>query len=331
MSKNYAITRVKKHRHLSQLVYLLNHHLRSVMVPNADPTKAHKNEILLQRDVQDFLEEVPKGSKKNACRFVDCIFAASRFDTPEQAKQWEKSTFEFIKKEFGEENLALVVVHNDETTKHIHVIFKPVNPNTKKLGAGHWFDGRMKMKAYQERYFQSVKDLGFDRGDPAKRAHHTTIKEFYAQVNKSAEQAQADADYFKKLLHQLHRDLKNISIWDAFKPGNFYEKMKPKFGKAYKKGKEVFAYKAYSQVEKIEEENHQLAQELQNLRDKLEALTGSPNPSWVDVQKHSEVLTAEAEKSRAAALPVKGVAVEIKEGLQAQPETPTANKKRKIQ
>lgn len=296
MSKNFAITRVQKYSHVSQATYLINHHLRLVAVANADPTRAEKNEIIVQKDVMAFLQEVPKGSKKNACRFVDCLFTASRFDSPEQSREWQKSTLDFIKKEFGEDNLALVVVHNDERTKHIHVIFKPVNPKTNKLGAGHWFDGRLKMKAYQERYFQAVKHLKFERGDPNKRAHHTTLKEHYSQVNKSAEHAQKEVDDFKKALVRLHNEAKNFSLKDIFQPSKFFERLRPNFARVMKKGKEVLHYQAYNRVEEHEHRSIKLDEENKNLRHKLEALTGSENPTWVTVQKHSEVLAAEAEK-----------------------------------
>lgn len=311
MSKNYAITRVKKYSHVSQVSYLVSHHLRLVDVPNADPTRAKKNEIIVQKNVMEFLQEVPKGSKKNACRFVDCIFTASRFDTPEQAREWQNSTIDFIKKEFGIDNLALVVVHNDERTKHIHVIFKPVNPKTNKLGAGHWFDGRLKMKAYQERYFQAVKHLKFERGDTAKRAEHTTIKEWYLQVNKSAEQAQKEVESFKRSLLEVQQQAKNFSFLDRLSPANFLERLRPKLGKAFKKGKEVLTYQAYNQVEKTQHRSQTLEEENRALREKLEALTGSPNPNWVDVDKHSKVLSAYAEKNGTQVLPNEGVEVRL--------------------
>lgn len=326
MPKNYAITRVEKYSHISQVSYLVNHHLRLVEVANADPTRAKKNEVLVQKNVMEFLQDVPKGSKKNACRFVDCLFTASRFDTPEQAREWQKATVEFIKKEFGEQNLALVVVHNDERTKHIHAIFKPVNPHTKKLGAGYWFDGRLKMKAYQERYFQAVKHLKFERGDPNKRAHHTTLKEHYAQVNKSAEEAQKEVESFKRSLLEVQQQAKNFSFLDRFKPSNFLARLRPKLGKAFKKGEKVLTYQAYNQVEKTEHRSKTLEEENKALRDKLEALTGSPNPNWVDIQKHSTVLSAHAEKTRTQVLQKEGVAVEV----QVEPEPVTVTKKLKI-
>jgi len=99
--KNYAITRIKKHASVKSASYLVNHHLRLAEVANADPQKAKKNETLFQvPDIQAFLNDVPKGTKKNACRFVDVLFTASRFDTKQQFEDWKKASWEFAKKTF---------------------------------------------------------------------------------------------------------------------------------------------------------------------------------------------------------------------------------------
>lgn len=327
MPKNYAIARIKKYSHVSQVTYLVNHHLRLVPVPNADPKRAHKNEVLVQKDVVDFLEDVPKGSKKNAVRFVDCVFAGSRFDTPQQEKEWQEATFDFIKKEFGEDNLALVVVHNDETTKHIQVIFKPVNPKTKKLGAGHWFDGRVKMKSYQDRYFNAVKHLGFERGDPSKKAEHTTLKEHYAQVNKSADAAEQEVQDLKKSLGRLKKEVQDFSVMDIFKPAKFMDRVKPHLYRVLKKGKEVLQYQAYNQVEQKEQKSKRLAEENEALRHKLEAITGVENPNWVEVKKYADVVSADAEKGTEV-LKKKGVGVE--ESLAKKPTMPETKSTKKL-
>lgn len=296
MAKNYAITRIEKYSHVSQASYLLNHHLRLVEVANADPEKKNKNTVVVQKNVMEFLNDTPAGSKKNACRFVDVLFTASRFEDKKQADEWEKATIAFAKKEFGAENIALMVTHNDERTKHMHVIFKPVNPKTKKLGAGHWFDGRMKMKAYQERYFKAVEHLDFDRGDPLKRAHHTTLKEHYAQVNKSASEAKKQVEEFQEALKDLREETKNITLMDMVRPVRFVDRLKPKFQKVFKKGKEILKHQAFNELEQKEQNTQKLAEENQNLKDKLLAMTGKENPNWVEVDKYSEALTAIAEE-----------------------------------
>jgi len=283
--KNYAITRIKKHASVKSATYLINHHLRLADVHNADPKRKNKNEVLHRLDdIQKFLNEVPKGTKSNACRFVDVLFTASRFDNKQQFEQWKTATWEFAKRQFGEDNIALAVVHNDETTPHFHLIFKPVNPKTGKLGAGHWFDGRKKMQQYQDAYHRSVANLGFDRGEPGSRAKHKTIRQFYRDVSI----AQEELKTFSKAFNEIDKQLKNVSIWDRLKPSNLQKKIKLQLVTAYKSASKILLFKQVLQTEKVTEQNKQLLKQIDTLKDKLELATGYENPSYVQVQQFTD-------------------------------------------
>ncbi|MDN7735239.1 MobV family relaxase [Burkholderia orbicola] len=274
--KNYAITRIKKYRSVGSASYLLNHHLRLVEVANADPSKKAQNTVLMHKpNIMGFLNEVPKGSKSNACRFVDVVFTATEFTSKKQRDEWVQASMDFALKEFGEDNIALAVLHMDEKTPHIHLIFKPVNPKTNKLGAGYWFDGRLKMKSYQDRYFKGVEALGFDRGDPNKRAHHKTISQYYKDL------ARAEDSYkkFEKDLVDLYKEIGQTSVWDRLKPTTLQGKLKPLFGKVIKSAKKVMAVKELMQVEAVSQKNSTLIDQVEHLQMKLQDLTGSPNPS----------------------------------------------------
>lgn len=284
---NYAITRIKKHTTMASASYLINHHMRLVHVANADPSKK-KNNVTLEKkdDLMGFLSEVPKGTKRNACRFVDVIFTATEFKDKRQLDEWVKSTMTFARKEFGADNIALAVLHKDETTPHIHVIFKPVNPKTKKLGAGYWFDGRAKMQSYQDRYHKAVEPLGFERGDPAKRAHHKTIKEFYSGLEKSKK---AYAEYHKSLF-ELYEQVEKVSLWDRLNPAKLQATLKPFFVKVSAKAKKVIGLKEFLEVDKTTKQNAKLLDQLEYQAMQLKSLTGSPNPTPNQVQDLSKVL-----------------------------------------
>lgn len=273
--KNYAITRIKKHKAGSSAKYLINHHLRSVAVANADPDREHLNKVLFQvENVEEFLAKAPAGTKCNATRFVDVIFTASRFESKEQLDQWVKSTMEFAQEEFLAKNIALAVLHMDESTPHIHVLWKPVNPKTKKLGAGHWFDGKNKMKTYQDKYFSKVKHLAFDRGTPGSRAKHTTIKQFY----KNVKNAKVNTLDIHKELDKLEKTLKKTSVWDTLK-GNLFDAFKPIFANLSKQARAVAIQAELNQTAKKSEETKKLADRVAFLEMKLKDLTGSENPS----------------------------------------------------
>lgn len=278
MTKNYAIARIKKYSRVGQVGYLVNHHLRYVEVANADPKI--KNEVLHQvEDVKKFLEDIPKGSKKNAVRFIDCLFTASRFEDKRQLEQWKKKTMDFVKETYGAENIALAVLHKDETTDHMHVIIKPINPKTKKLGAGWLFDGRDKMQAYQDKYHLAVGNLGFSRGVKGSRAKHQTIKQFYRKIA----QAEIEANEFKTQLAEAVRKVEEIPKTQRIFGDKFRLALVPIFGGLLKKAKVVAGLEKVLQAEKKEELANQLASKVENLEMKLEKLTGEPNPSWTEI------------------------------------------------
>ena len=278
MTKNYAIARIKKYSRVGQVGYLVNHHLRYVEVANADPKI--KNEVLhLVEDVKQFLEDIPKGSKKNAVRFIDCLFTASRFEDKRQLEQWKKKTMDFVKETYGAENIALAVLHKDETTDHMHVIIKPINPKTKKLGAGWLFDGRDKMQAYQDKYHLAVGNLGFSRGVKGSRAKHQTIKQFYRKIA----QAEIEANEFKTQLAEAVRKVEEIPKTQRIFGDKFKLALVPIFGGLLKKAKVVAGLEKVLQAEKKEELANKLASKVENLEMKLEKLTGEPNPSWTEI------------------------------------------------
>lgn len=289
--KNYAITRIKKHSAVKSATYLVNHHLRLAEVHNADPKRKNKNEVLHKvEDIQGFLNEVPKGTKSNACRFVDVLFTASRFDSKQQFQEWKKSSWEFAKKTFGEENIALAVVHSDETTEHLHLIFKPVNPKTGRLGAGHWFDGRAKMQKYQDNYHKAVEHLGFDRGEPGSRAKHKTVRQFYRDIAL----AQQEVQKFNKAFHLIEQEVKNVSLWDRLNPAKFHQRVRSHLVSAYGSAKKILLAKQVLEVEKTNKKNQDLLEQISAVKDKLEMVTGMENPTYVDLQKIQQKIQAVA-------------------------------------
>ena len=84
-----------------------------------------------------------KTVRKNAVKTVNLVFSASPdlFKDRSKAQKWEDATWEFIKKEFGEQNIVYCVLHKDEKTPHFQVSIVPIDLSG-KLNASHWFDGR---------------------------------------------------------------------------------------------------------------------------------------------------------------------------------------------
>nr|ADO19096.1 plasmid recombination enzyme [Nostoc flagelliforme str. Sunitezuoqi] len=56
-----------------------------------------------------------------------------------------------------------------------------------QLRAKHFFDGRLKMRQFQDSYSEATEHLGLERGIKGSRAQHQEIKDFYSIVNSGIE------------------------------------------------------------------------------------------------------------------------------------------------
>jgi hypothetical protein len=76
-----------------------------------------------------------------------------------------------------------MILHRDETTPHLTAFVVPVHPETGKLNASHWLDGREKLQDLQDSYAEAVATHGLERGIAGSKAKHTTVKQFYGAMH----------------------------------------------------------------------------------------------------------------------------------------------------
>jgi hypothetical protein len=116
-----------------------------------------------------------------------------RPDAPDQAGAYDparldafgKAALGWLKATFGAENVISAVIHLDEATPHMQALVVPVDPDTGRLCAARWVDGRAKLSALQDSFAGACWSLGLERGIRGSRAQHVRVKEFYAAVNAS--------------------------------------------------------------------------------------------------------------------------------------------------
>jgi len=194
----YAILRTEKLKSFDKLGRVGGHHFRTNKVMNADVSRSPKNIEFIKRDerlLEDLVKERigDKTIRKNGVLAIEVLMTASpEFfrDNPddygvydqEKTDQLNKLSMDFLKSEFGEQNIMSAVCHLDEATPHIQAIIVPMDPETGRLNASYWLDGKRKLSEMQDRYFEYVKDLGLERGLKGSQASHTTIKQFYGAL-----------------------------------------------------------------------------------------------------------------------------------------------------
>jgi len=217
---SYAIARLKKLKR-SNLTGSASHSARERETPNADPTQTNIR-FIGSLDPEERLEnlvlaKIGEHEQKRKIRTdgvycVEFLLSASpsyfRPDCPTQAgyyepqklNDWLEATHQWLADEYGE-RIVRAELHLDEATPHIHAYFVPVDDEG-QLRCNHFFDGREKIRQFQDSYYETMRLIGLERGIKGSRAQHQDIQDFYRIVEEgrdlevddlSAEQLKAKA------------------------------------------------------------------------------------------------------------------------------------------
>ena len=112
------------------------------------------------------------------------VMTATSFESIDQTK-WIEANQKWLKETFGESNVHTLVLHEDETTPHLHCFVTPFHYSEKLKryisGAKHWTGGPLAMRKLQDSYYESVSKLfGLARGEAVEQTHakHTEPQVF---------------------------------------------------------------------------------------------------------------------------------------------------------
>lgn len=253
--KYFCVFRVgKKIKNMEQLCMFEKHMERDMEVPNANPELSKYNRILIgskniQSDVRDYIYGIKLRSNANIG--VDLVLTTGKDffkDMNEEAKeQWIQENIKFLKDNFGD-NCRYACLHLDETTPHIHALIVPRFFNQEKnkyeLRSNLYFDGKDKMRDWQDKYAQRMSGRfnNLIRGIRGSKAKHMDIKTYYSLLNKKLDikdnsqvVAYAKSNYLlEKRIKELEETVQAMSgNQDAVKLINKIEKL-DKNNKTYK-------------------------------------------------------------------------------------------------
>ena len=109
--------------------------------------------------------------------------------TPYERQQFFEEATEYFAERYGRENIISAVVHNDETTPHLHLNLIPIVGN--KLSAKQLFT-RASLRELQTDFHEKFgKRWGLERGKPGSQAKHIDTAEFKAKTIIERAEAQA--------------------------------------------------------------------------------------------------------------------------------------------
>ena len=185
---NYAILRTAKLKTMGNIGGSLAHSYRTIETPNADPNLTPKNyhSVATPEAVKQAIKDrLPEKRRSDAVLCIEYLITAS----PEGEGWGNSLEDEFFKRsaqwlidKHGEENIAGMSVHRDISTPHLVAYVVPIDQKG-KLNCKDFLGGRVKLNQMQTDFAKTVANLGLTRGKEGSKAKHTSIKEYYHDIN----------------------------------------------------------------------------------------------------------------------------------------------------
>jgi len=196
----YAIARLKKLKR-GNISGSASHTARERETPNADPTQKNIRfigSLNPEERLEDLvLAKIAEHEQRRKIRTdgvycVELLLSASPsyfrpncptqagYYEPQKLDDWLEATHEWLADEYGS-RIVRAELHLDEATPHIHAYFVPIDDRG-QLRCNHFFDGRQKIHAFQDSYYDTMRLIGLERGIKGSKAQHQDIKDFYRIV-----------------------------------------------------------------------------------------------------------------------------------------------------
>ena len=138
------------------------------------------------------IKELGLSPRKDAVVMNSFVLGSDKtfFDGLSRVEQYNffSDCYKFFTERYGEENIIAAVVHNDESTPHMHFNLMPITPDG-RLCSKQLFD-KPQLQQLQTDFYEAVgKKYGLERGKEGSQKKHLSTAEFKAK--KIIEQAEA--------------------------------------------------------------------------------------------------------------------------------------------
>lgn len=126
--------------------------------------------------------------------------------SPDEQKRFFESSTEWFQKRYGEQNITYAMVHNDETTPHMHIGVIPMKDG--KLQGKNVFN-RAELLHIQQHLPKFLEDKGFDikRGEDQSKNHHVQPEDW----KREQEQVRKEVLELRKEKELLSPEVANLS------------------------------------------------------------------------------------------------------------------------
>lgn len=185
---NYAILRTAKLKTMGNIGGSLAHSYRTIETPNTDPNLTPKNyhSVATPEAVKQAIKNrLPEKRRSDAVLCIEYLITASpEWEGWGNSKEDEffKRSAQWLMDKHGAENIAGMSIHRDISTPHLVAYVVPIDQKG-KLNCKDFLGGRAKLNKMQTDFANTVADLGLTRGKEGSKAKHTSIKEYYHDIN----------------------------------------------------------------------------------------------------------------------------------------------------
>jgi hypothetical protein len=194
MSAHFAILRTAKLKSFGNVGGSLAHTYRTRETENADPSRSDENEHSHRKpeDVMQALRDrLPEKRRKDAVIGLEYFVGASpewfEGKTRDQQNAYLLGALDWLQKRHGKENVVGWSIHRDETSPHLVAYVVPMTDKG-TLNAKQWTGGAAALSKMQTDFARDVGARnGLQRGIEGSKAHHQTIKSFYAQIDQPSQ------------------------------------------------------------------------------------------------------------------------------------------------
>lgn len=195
MPAHFAILRTAKLKSFGNVGGSLSHTYRTRETTNADPSRSDTNDHSHNSPgevMQALRDRLPAKYRKDAVIGLEYFVGASpewfQDKTREQQDAYFRGAVDWLQMRHGKENVVGWSIHRDESSPHLVAYVVPLSERG-TLNAKQWTGGAAALSKMQTSFAQEIgAQHGLQRGIEGSKAHHQTIKSFYAQIDKAGQE-----------------------------------------------------------------------------------------------------------------------------------------------
>lgn len=211
----YAILRFAKHKGGSASA-LEAHHERTkekyASNPDIDTARSKDNfhivapEMKYRRQIDSLIKESSCRTRKDSTRFVDTLITASPEFFENRSKDEVAAFFKraatFLCSKISKKNIISAVVHMDEKTPHMHLIFVPLTKDN-RLSAKDILGNRAQLSKWQDD-FHSYMAKEYPKLERGKLSRETGRKHIPMRIFKQSVKLTKEAEKIESLLDSIN-------------------------------------------------------------------------------------------------------------------------------